>query len=121
MEITVSELAAITGKSLQNLNMLIKRGVLPEGVKRGKKRFLDKEQCLQILNSQAQPFGHYPVRADVEVTEEVIPKSADVAAQSLIAGAAAPETASGATSALSSTTVSTTPQVSSAPSWSRLF
>lgn len=57
--IPLSELASLTGKKTDHLNKLIKRGILPEGEKKGRVRYMPAQQCYDILTQDKEKYGHW--------------------------------------------------------------
>jgi len=59
-EITLTELSQQTGLTVSHLNKLISRGQLPEGEKRGRTRYLPREEAIGILTRRA-PYKPKPL------------------------------------------------------------
>lgn len=58
-DIAMKELAQASGLSLSHLNKLIKRGILPEGRKEGRTRYLPRVEALLTLASHKEN-EHWP-------------------------------------------------------------
>lgn len=61
-EITLTDLSAETGLSVSHLGHLIARGILPEGRKDGKQRYLPLTETKLILDSHEKNKTWKPVK-----------------------------------------------------------
>lgn len=79
-QITISDLAELTGKSKSHISHLVRRGILPAPVKEGRFKYLPRVECILIMGAHVEDtlWKPRPSRKKKDTDQTVLPKLSDL-------------------------------------------